>query len=126
MANTFPSTGNAGIGTTTRSDPLTIDTGTGFALARIRGRSPAWVAGASGCGTTGQAYVGLVTVAGDYLGASAVGDTFLVPASNTGITYVGRTGSNQPVMAIHNAVANVAIGLGNTSPPGRRGVIPHY
>ena len=126
MANTFPASGNAGIGTTTPSDPLTIDTGTNIGYARIRGRSPAWVAGTGGC-ASGEAHVGLVTVAGDGISGSAANDTYFVPSHNGGITYVGRAPYNQPVVAVHNSISNVAIGLGNTVPSGRlvaAGLVP--
>jgi hypothetical protein len=116
MANTFPSTGNAGIGTTTPDTPLTIDTGSSIGYARIRGRSPAWVAGS--CGSS-QAHVGLITVAGDGVSGSAANDTFFVPSHNSGKTFIGRTTGDAPVMVVHNAGANVGVGLGTGTPGGR-------
>jgi hypothetical protein len=116
VANTFPSSGNAGIGTTTPDTPLTIDTGSTIGYARIRGRSPAWVAGS--CGSS-EAHVGLITVAGDGVTGSVAGDTFFLPSHNSGITFIGRTTGSAPVMAVHNAGANVAVGLGTAGPGGR-------
>ena len=41
MPNTFPSSGNAGIGTSTPENLLTIDSCASLGVARIKGRSPA-------------------------------------------------------------------------------------
>jgi hypothetical protein len=70
MANTFPSSGNVGIGTTTPDTLLTVDTGGNsvLAMARIKGQSPVWVFGSTATGYCGnETFIGLVTHAGDYL-----------------------------------------------------------
>lgn len=63
--------------------------------------------------------MGLITVAGDGVAGSAANDTFFVPSHNSGITFIGRTTNSAPVMTVHNAGANVAVGLGTASPGGR-------
>lgn len=123
MANTFPSDGNAGIGTTTPENLLTIDSGSGnttLALARIKGKSPAWIFGSPNTGYCGgEAFIGLVTTAGDYVASAPIGDSFFFNLSNSGRMLIGRTTGNGPVMAVHNASANVAVGLGVDTPGGR-------
>ena len=76
------------------------------------------MAGAGGC-DSGEAHVGLITVAGDGVAGSAANDTFFVPSHNSGITFIGRTTNNAPVMVVHNTLANVAVGLGTAGPGGR-------
>ena len=131
MPNTFPSTGPVGIGTNSPDIDklLTMDTGgaTAIALARIRGRSPAWIFGQNSLPYTGgEAFVGLVTDPADYINGGAVGDAFFIHGSNLNRVFVGRTANSVPVMAVHNASANVAIGLGATTPPGRLVVAVPY
>lgn len=117
MANTFPSTGNVGIGTTAPENLLTIDAGSSLGIARIKGRSPIWLAGAT---SGAQAHMGIVTVAGDYISGSAVSDSFFFQGTNAGKTYLGRSSvpsANSPVMTIDNA--NVRVGVGTVSPSGK-------
>ena len=116
MANTFPSSGNAGIGTTSPDKLLTIDTGgnTTSADARIKGRSPTWIFGApSSPYTGGEASVGLITTSPpDYVAGAGVGDAFFIHGSNANRIFIGRTTNNISVLTVHNSAANVAIGLG--------------
>ena len=113
MANTFPSSGNAGIGTTSPENLLTLDTGTGNstpAIQRIKGRSPALLFGSPALGYCGgEAFVGLITAANDYVTGGDVGDTFFIHASNANRAFLGRTTGNAPVMTVHNTLSNVAV-----------------
>jgi hypothetical protein len=117
MPNTFPSSGNVGIGTSTPENLLTIDSGSSLGVARIKGRSPAWVFGSAGTSSGGETMIGLVTVAGDYVPGSLAGDSFLLRANNSGKIYLGRTANQFPIVTIDNAANKV--GLGTSSPFGQ-------
>lgn len=119
----FPAPATSASARPRRPNLLTIDTGSGnstLALARISGKSPAWVFGSPNTGYCGgEAFIGLVTTAGDYVASAPVGDSFFFHLSNAGRMLIGRTSGNGPVMAVHNASANVAVGLGVDTPGGR-------
>lgn len=116
MANIFPSSGNAGIGTTTPPDPLTIDLSmsppAGAVKLRIKGpRSPTLACGADGT----DLVVGQITQGADYFSFGAPGDSFLCNQSNTGKTYLGRSPGQQPIISLENAIGRIMIGS-NTLP----------
>lgn len=111
MPNIFPANGNAGIGTTTPPEALTILGSTMPPLPvklRIDGISPVVACGPDGA----DIIMGRVTGSTQFYSFSAIGDTFLFHQSDApGVrTFLGRSLSRTPLITLHNDQNRTVIG----------------